>query len=103
MADTLGPRQYSGVGGHELFVIGAHDSEDGKSIICLHSTATVAGKKVSSIVRALPLGTPVSTPRHHIHYVITEHGIANLGMLTDSERAQALVEIADPEFRDELR
>jgi acyl-CoA hydrolase len=103
MADTLGPRQYSGVGGHELFVIGAHDSEDGKSIICLHSTAMVAGKKVSTIVKALPLGTPVSTPRHHIQYVITEHGAANLGMLTDSERAQALVAIADPEFRDELR
>ena len=103
MADTLGPRQYSGVGGHELFVIGAHDSDDGKSIICLHSTATVAGKKVSTIVRALPLGTPVSTPRHHIQYVITEHGIANIGMLTDSERAPALAAIAAPEVRDELR
>jgi acyl-CoA hydrolase len=103
MADTLGPQQYSGVGGHELFVIGAHDSEDGKSIICLHSTATVAGKKVSTIVRALPQGTPVSTPRHHVQYVITEHGIANLGMLTDAERARALADIADPAFRDELR
>lgn len=102
MADTLGPRQYSGVGGHELFVIGAHDSEDGKSIICLHSTAMVAGKKVSTIVSALPLGTPVSTPRHHIQYVITEHGVANLGMLTDTERARALADIADPDFRDEL-
>jgi acyl-CoA hydrolase len=103
MADTLGPRQYSGVGGHELFVIGAHDSDDGKSIICLHSTATVAGKKVSTIVRALPLGTPVSTPRHHVQYVITEHGTAELGMLTDSARARALAAIAAPEFRDELR
>jgi len=103
MADTLGPRQYSGVGGHELFVIGAHDSDGGKSIICLHSTATVAGQKVSTIVKALPLGTPVSTPRHHVQYIITEHGIANLGMLTDSERARALIEIADPEFRDSLR
>jgi acyl-CoA hydrolase len=103
MADTIGPRQYSGVGGHELFVIGAHDSQDGKSIICLHSTANVGGQAVSTIVGALPLGTPVTTPRHHVQYVITEHGVANLGMLTDTERARALVEIAHPDFRDELR
>jgi len=103
MADTLGPRQYSGVGGHELFVMGARDSHEGKSMVCLHSTATVGGKRLSSIVASLPLGTPVSTPRHHVQYVVTEHGVANLGMLTDVERASALVEIADPEFRDELR
>ncbi|HVO23858.1 MAG TPA: acetyl-CoA hydrolase/transferase C-terminal domain-containing protein [Candidatus Margulisiibacteriota bacterium] len=103
MADTLGPRQYSGVGGHELFVIGAHDSDGGKSIICLHSTATVAGQTVSTIVKQLPGGTPVSTPRHHVQYIVTEYGVANLGMLTDVQRAQALSEIAHPDFRDELR
>ena len=103
MADTIGPRQYSGVGGHELFVIGAHDSQDGKSIICLHSTARAAGKTVSTITASLPLGTPVSTPRHHVQYIITEYGAANLGMLTDRERAEALAEIAHPTFREELR
>jgi acyl-CoA hydrolase len=103
MADTLGPRQYSGVGGHELFVIGAHDSTGGKSIVCLHSTAKVQGKTISSIVTALPLGTPVTTPRHHVQYIITEHGVANLGMLTDCERTPALIAIAHPDFRDELR
>lgn len=103
MADTLGPRQYSGVGGHELFVIGAHDSLDGKSIVCLHSTARVQGKPVSSIVSGLPFGTPVTTPRHHVQYVTTEYGVANLGMLTDRERAQALIAIAHPDFRDQLR
>jgi acyl-CoA hydrolase len=103
MADTIGPRQYSGVGGHELFVIGAHDSHEGKSAICLHSTARVAGKTMSTIAASLPLGTPVSTPRHHVQYVITEHGLANLGMLTDTQRAHALIEIAHPDFRDELR
>ena len=103
MADTLGPRQYSGVGGHELFVIGAHDSTAGKSVVCLHSTATVAGKTVSTIVASLPLGTPITTPRHHVQYIITEYGVANLGMLTDVGRAQALSEIAHPDFRDELR
>jgi acyl-CoA hydrolase len=103
MADTVGPRQYSGVGGHELFVIGAHDSEGGKSIICLHSTAKVGDNTISTIVRQLPCGTPVSTPRHHVQYIVTEHGVANLGMLTDVQRAAALAEIAHPDFRGELR
>jgi acyl-CoA hydrolase len=103
MADTIGPRQYSGVGGHELFVIGAHDSEGGRSIICLHSTASVNGKTVSSIVPALPSGTPISTPRHHVQYVITEHGVADLGMLTARERRAALIAIAHPDFREALR
>ena len=102
MADTIGPRQYSGVGGHELFVIGAHDSEGGRSIICLHSTATVDGETVSTIVPTLPAGTPVSTPRHHVQYVVTEHGVANLGMLTARERRDALMAIAHPDFRAEL-
>jgi acyl-CoA hydrolase len=99
MADTVGPRQYSGVGGHELFVIGAHDSDEGRSIICLHSTATVNEQMVSSIVAALPAGTPTTTPRHHVQYVVTEHGIANLGMLTARERRDALIAIAHPDFR----
>jgi len=103
MADTLGPRQYSGVGGHELFVVGARDSRGGKSIICLHATARVQGQTISTVVPALPLGTRVTTPRHHIQYIVTEFGVADLGMLTDVERAQALSEIAHPDFRAELR
>jgi acyl-CoA hydrolase len=103
MADTIGPAQYSGVGGHELFVIGAHDSIGGRSIICLHSTASVHGKTVSSIVPALPTGTPVTTPRHHLQYVVTEYGVANLGMLTARERREALIAIAHPSFRAAFR
>ncbi|OFV87565.1 MAG: hypothetical protein A3J75_08065 [Acidobacteria bacterium RBG_16_68_9] len=103
MADTIGPRQYSGVGGHELFAVGAHDSPGGKSIICLHSTAAVGGKTVSTITVHLPPGTRVTTPRHHVQYIVTEHGAADLGMLGDGERAQALAEIAHPDFRRELR
>ncbi len=102
MADTLGPTQYSGVGGHELFVIGAHDSAEGKSIICVHSTASVHGRTLSSIVPALPNGTPVSTPRHHVQYVVTEWGVANLGMLTANERREALIAIAHPDVRSAL-
>lgn len=103
MADTVGTRQYSGVGGHELFVIGAQDCPQGKSIICLHSTAQVGGSAVSSITAQLPAGTPITTPRHHLQYVVTEHGIANLALLTARQRAQALIDIAHPDFRAELR
>lgn len=103
MADSIGPTQYSGVGGHELFVMGASACVDGKSIICLHSTASVGGKPVSTILPALPSGTPVSTPRHHVQYVVTEHGIADLGMLTSRERRQALIGIAHPDFRPMLQ
>jgi acyl-CoA hydrolase len=102
MADTIGPRQYSGVGGHELFVMGAGASAEGKSIICLHSCATVSGQRVSSIVAALPLGTAVTTPRHQVQYVVTEHGVADLAMLTARDRATALVRIAHPDFRPAL-
>ena len=52
---------------------------------------------------ALPAGTPVTTPRHHVQYVVTEHGIANLGMLTARERRAALIAIAHPDFRGELQ
>jgi acyl-CoA hydrolase len=103
MADTIGPNQYSGVGGHELFVIGSRESENGKSLICLHSTATVNGKRISTVVPTLPLGTRVTTPRHHVQYVVTEYGATDLGMLTARERAQALIEVAHPDFREELR
>lgn len=103
MADTVGPRQYSGVGGHELFVIGAHDSDEGRSIICLRSTVEVNGETMSTIRETLPAGTPTTTPRHHVQYVVTEHGIANLGMLTARQRRAALIDIAHPDFRAALR
>ena len=67
------------------------------------STAMAGGQRVSTIVAQLPPGTPVTTPRHHVQYVVTEHGVANLGLLPASERAQALIEIAHPDFRDALR
>lgn len=52
-----------------------------------------ASRRLCGIVASLPLGTPITTPRHHVQYVITEYGVANLGMLTNVERAQALVEL----------
>jgi len=51
----------------------------------------------------LPAGTPVTTPRHHVQFVVTEHGVADLSMLTAGERAKVLIDIAHPDFRASLR
>jgi acyl-CoA hydrolase len=102
-ADSIDGRQYSGTGGHESFVAGAGAAPEGRSFICLKSAAKVGGKRVSTIVPAFGEGTRVTTPRHHVQYVVTEHGAVDLSVLTDSERPAALIELADPEFRDFLR
>jgi acyl-CoA hydrolase len=102
-ADHVGGRQYSGVGGAESFVMGALEAPGGKSILCLKSTATVAGTRISTIVPQLPAGTLVTTPRHHVHWVVTEHGAVDVSFKTDVERAEALIAIAHPDFRDKLR
>jgi acyl-CoA hydrolase len=102
-ADSIGPRQYSGAGGHESFVAGAGLAPEGRSFLCLASTATVRGKRVSTIVPSFPEGTRVTTPRHHVQYVVTEHGAVDLSVLSDVERPAALIQLAHPDFRDELR
>ncbi|MCC6766341.1 MAG: 4-hydroxybutyrate CoA-transferase [Deltaproteobacteria bacterium] len=102
-ADTIGDRQYSGTGGHEAFVSGAGSAPGGRSFLCTRSTATVNGASISTIVAAFPPGTRVTTPRHHVQWVVTEHGAVDLSVLDDVERPRALVELADPRFRDALR
>ncbi len=101
-ADHIGGRQYSGVGGGESFVMGASEAPGGKSILCLKSTVTVGGTRISTIVPELPAGTLVTTPRHHVQWVVTEQGAVDLAFLSDVERARALVGIAHPEHRDAL-
>ncbi len=103
VADVIGDRQYSGIGGHETFTMGAREAPGGKSIVCLRSTATVGGTRVSTISAALPAGSVVTTPRHQVHYVVTEWGIARLEDRSDRERADALIAVAHPDFRAELR
>jgi acyl-CoA hydrolase len=103
VADNIGGRQISGVGGHEDFVAAAELHLDAHSLICLRSTAEQGGAAVSRIAGLLPEGSVVSTPRHHTGVVITEYGAAELTGLTVRERAHALVEIAHPDFRAELR
>ena len=103
VADNIDGRQISGVGGHEDFVAGAEMRLDDHSLICLRSPAVSNGVTRSRIVPTLPEGSVVSTPRHHTGVVITEHGSADLSGRTVRERAAALVEIAHPDFRPELR
>ncbi len=102
-ADHIAGRQYSGVGGHHAFVVGGGEAPEGKSFICMKSTATVSGMPISTIVPALPAGSTVTTPRHLIHWVVTEHGAVDISALGDKDRAAALIDIAAPEFRSELR
>jgi acyl-CoA hydrolase len=99
-ADSIGTKPYSGVGGQVDFIRGAARSKGGKPIIALPSTAR--NGTVSRIVPMLDPGAGVVTSRADVHYVVTEHGIANLHGKTLRQRAEALVSIADPKFHDEL-
>jgi acyl-CoA hydrolase len=100
-ADSIGHRIYSGIGGQMDFMRGAALSEGGKPIIALPSTAS--GGRVSRIVSALKPGAGVVTTRGHVHWVVTEHGVVNLHGLALRQRAEALISIAHPDFRAELR
>ena len=102
-ADRIGDRQYSGVGGHESFVVGASEAVGGKSLVCLRSTAVVGGARVSTIVSRLAAGSTVTTARHHVQFVVTEYGVADLSILGDRSRAEALIALAHPDHREELR
>lgn len=100
-ADSIGHRIYSGIGGQMDFLRGAALSRGGKPIIALPSTA--AGGKVSRIVADLKPGAGVVTTRGHVHWVVTEYGARNLHGLTLRERGEALVSLAHPDVRGELR
>lgn len=100
-ADSIGHRIYSGIGGQMDFIRGAALSEGGKAIIALPSTA--AGGTVSRIVAELAPGAGVVTTRGHVHWVVTEHGAVNLHGLTLRQRGAALIALAHPDFRAELR
>ena len=91
--------QFSASGGQLDFVRGAYASKGGASIIA--ATSTAAKGKVSRIVPRL--SGPVTTPRIDTHWIVTEHGKANLKGRSSTERAQALIELAHPDFRDGLR
>ena len=102
VADELGGRQYSGIGGHEDFVTGSAFSDGGRSLICLPSRARGKDGPISRIVSRFAPGTCVTTPRHQVDVVITEHGAAELAGLTNAARREALIAIAHPDVRAEL-
>jgi 4-hydroxybutyrate CoA-transferase len=100
-AESLGPVQISTVGGQADFALGACQSKGGKSVIAL-SSATRGGK-ASKIVASFGPGTIISTPRYDVQYVVTEYGVAELGGKTMAQRAEALISVAHPKFREELQ
>jgi 4-hydroxybutyrate CoA-transferase len=101
VADSIGFRIYSGIGGQMDFIRGAALSLGGKPIIALPSTA--AGGKASRIVMSLKPGAGIVTTRGHVHWVVTEYGAVNLFGLSLRQRAEALVGIAHPDARGDLR
>lgn len=98
-ADSIGSKMYSGVGGQMDFIRGTSLSEGGKAIIALPS---ITRKGISRIVPTLKNGAGVVTTRAHVHYVVTEYGIANLYGKTIKDRVKALVNIAHPDHREAL-
>ncbi len=102
MADAIGPRQFSGVGGHMDFTEGTSLSLEHVSLICLQSTATVDGVLKSRIIGDMTPHSTVTSPRHVAGVIVTEYGSADLRGRTVRERAAALTGIAHPQFRDEL-
>ncbi len=100
-SETLGPKPYSGTGGQADFVRAANRSNGGKAFIVLPSTAK--DDTISRIVPTLTPGTHVTTSKNDINYVVTEYGVAQLRGKTAKQRCEALIAIAHPNFRAELR
>ncbi|NLI19092.1 MAG: 4-hydroxybutyrate CoA-transferase [Actinomycetales bacterium] len=104
-SEGVGHYQISGTGGQLDFVRGAARSRGGQSFLCLHSTRTDprTGATTSTILRDLPPGTPITTPRADVMSVVTEYGIADLWCRPIEDRVHALIAIAHPQFREQLR
>jgi acyl-CoA hydrolase len=107
-SEAIGPVQFSGSGGQADTAIGAQRSKGGQSFICLYSTANVktkdGGRKVvSKIAPWLKEGSIVTLSRNDVDYIVTEFGIASLRGRSVKERAERLIAIAHPDFRDELK
>lgn len=99
-ADSMGPKNFSGFGGQLDFIRGATRSKNGKPIIAFTSTAK--GGTLSRISPFLKQGAGVTTTRGDVHYIITEYGIADLYGKSIRERVKSLINIAHPDFREEL-
>lgn len=102
-AESAGIKQISGTGGQLDFVMGAYLSKGGKSFICLSSTFAKKDGTVESRIRpTLANGSIVTDTRSATHLVVTEYGMVNLKGKSSWERAEALISIAHPDFREQL-
>ena len=101
-SESDGHRHISGTGGQSQFVRGAYASKGGKSFVCLSSTYERRGVRKSRIVLNLTPGNVVTTTRSDMMYVVTEFGMVNLKGKSVPERAQAMISIAHPDYREEL-
>lgn len=102
-AETAGTKHISGAGGQLDFVLGAYLSNGGKSFICMSSTFTSKDGTVNSRIRpTLANGSVVTDTRANVHYFVTEYGIVNLKGLSSWQKAEAIISVAHPDFRDEL-
>ncbi len=102
VADTVGGRQYSGIGGHEDFITGPALELSDRALLCLPSTTTIDGELRSRIVPFFEPGAVVTTPRHQVDVIVTEYGAAELQGKTIHQRGLELAAIAHPDFRDEI-
>ena len=100
-SEGFGDQVFAAIGGQPDFVLGSQWSSGGKSIFALPSTGGPGGSRSRIVARFEP-GTPVSTPRHMVEYVVTEFGIAELKGKSIEQRASSLIQIAHPMFREEL-
>lgn len=102
-AESAGIKHISGAGGQLDFVLGAYLSKGGKSFICCSSTfKTKDGELKSRILPTLNPGSIVTDTRTNVHYLVTEYGKINLKGLSTWQRAESIISIAHPQFRDEL-
>ena len=102
-AESSGTKQISGAGGQLDFVLGAYGAPGGKTFLCMSSTFKKKDGTLASRIRpTLVPGSIVTDTRPNVMYVVTEYGIKNLKGLSSWQRAEALISLAHPDFRDEL-
>ena len=103
-AESAGVRHISGTGGQLDFVTGSYLSRGGKSFICFRSSANdkKSGRNSSRVVPTLPTGGIVTDPRSQVHFLVTEWGKVNLAGCSTWERAEKIISIAHPDFREDL-
>ena len=103
-AESLAMGNTGGIGGQLDFVEGARKSAGGQSYLIMHASVTTrSGEKVSKITLSLPAGSVVTTPASEVMNIATDYGVAELWHKSAKERAENLIRVADPEFRDSLR